>query len=141
MKKGVNLKTRTFILLAFLVMMFCIPLFVTNTYILKVLNNVMLYAVIVLSVNLILGFCGLLDFGRSAFVGIGTYSFALLMTRAANIPWAVGFLAAGLFTALLGWLVGSFLRRTSLFQYPGEQDSLPQVQEAVGHRHFPRPLS
>lgn len=116
MKKGVNLKAKTLTLLVFLAVMFCVPLFVTNTYILKVLNNVMLYAVIVLSVNLILGFCGLLDFGRSAFVGIGTYSFALLMTRIANVPWVVGFIAAGLFTALLGWLVGSFLRRTS-FDY------------------------
>ena len=68
MKKGVNLKIRATVLPVFLVLMFCIPVFVTNTYILKVLNNVMLYAVIVLSVNLILGFCGLLDFGRSAFV-------------------------------------------------------------------------
>ena len=116
MEKKSRLKVKLVVLLAFLVLMACVPLFITNTYILKVLNNVMLYAVIALSVNLILGFCGLLDFGRSAFVGIGTYSFALLMTKATGVPWFVGFIGAGLFTALLGWLVGCFLRRTS-FDY------------------------
>lgn len=116
MEKKSRLKVKLVVLLAFLVLMACVPLFITNTYILKVLNNVMLYAVIALSVNLILGFCGLLDFGRSAFVGIGTYSFALLMTKVTGVPWFVGFIGAGLFTALLGWLVGCFLRRTS-FDY------------------------
>ena len=116
MKKISQMKPKMAALIIFLVLMACVPIFITNTYILKVLNNVMLYAVIALSVNLILGFCGLLDFGRSAFVGIGTYSFALLMTHVTNIPWFVGFIAAALFTALLGWLVGCFLRRTS-FDY------------------------
>ena len=116
MEKKSRLKVKLVVLLAFLVLMACVPLYITNTYILKVLNNVMLYAVIALSVNLILGFCGLLDFGRSAFVGIGTYSFALLMTKVTGVPWFVGFIGAGLFRALLGWLVGCFLRRTS-FDY------------------------
>lgn len=116
MKKISQMKPKMVALIIFLVLMVCVPVFITNTYVLKVLNNVMLYAVIALSVNLILGFCGLLDFGRSAFVGIGTYSFALLMTHVSGIPWFVGFIFAGLFTALLGWLVGCFLRRTS-FDY------------------------
>jgi len=116
MKRLSQLKTKTILLILLVLLMACVPLFIKNTYILKVLNNVMLYAVIALSVNLILGFCGLLDFGRSAFVGIGTYAFALLMTHITKVPWIIGFIAAGLFTALLGWLVGSFLRRTS-FDY------------------------
>lgn len=116
MKKTNRFNKKMIALLIFLALLVCVPVFITNTYILKVMNNVMLYAVIALSVNLILGFCGLLDFGRSAFVGIGTYSFALLMTHVAGFPWIVGFFLAGLFTALLGWLVGCFLRRTS-FDY------------------------
>lgn len=116
MKKQNQFGLKMTALLVLLALLLCVPLVVKNTYILKVMNNVMLYAVIALSVNLILGFCGLLDFGRSAFVGIGTYSFALLMTKVTGIPWIVGFILAGLFTALLGWLVGCFLRRTS-FDY------------------------
>ena len=115
MKKLVQAKTKLLLLGVFLVVILLLPFVVPNTYALKVLNNVMLYSVIALSVNLILGFCGLLDFGRSAFVGIGTYFFAIVMTRF-QIPWIVAFLAAGLFTALAGWVIGAFLQRTS-FDY------------------------
>ena len=115
MKKLVQAKTKLLLLVVFLVVILLLPFVVPNTYALKVLNNVMLYSVIALSVNLILGFCGLLDFGRSAFVGIGTYFFAIVMTRF-QIPWIVAFLAAGLFTALAGWVIGAFLQRTS-FDY------------------------
>lgn len=106
--------------LSALIVMFAIllvlPQIITNTYVLKVINNVFLYSIIALSVNLILGFTGMLDFGRSAFVGIGTYSFAILMTRVANVPWIVGFLGAALFTAAVGYVMGLLLERTS-FDY------------------------
>ena len=93
-----------------------LPLFIKNTYILKVINNVFIYSIIALSVNLLLGFTGLLDFGRSAFVGIGTYSFAILMWKVSGVPWIIGFLFAVVFTTLIGYVVGMFLERTS-FDY------------------------
>lgn len=116
MKKLGQTKIKMIVLSAFLLIMVCIPFVVSNTYVLKVLNNVMLYSIVALSVNLILGFCGLLDFGRSAFVGIGTYCFAIVMTRYTSIPWIVAFLGTGIVTALIGWVVGAFLERTS-FDY------------------------
>ena len=108
MKKTNRFNIEMIALLIFLALLVCVPVFITNTYIFKVMNNVMLYAVIALSVNLILGFCGLLDFGRSAFVGIGTYSFALLMTHVAGFPWIVGFFLAGLLPhCWAGWWAAS----------------------------------
>lgn len=104
------------LIIAMVIILLVLPRFITNTYVLKVINNVFLYSIIALSVNLILGFTGMLDFGRSAFVGIGTYSFAILMTKFTNIPWFLGFLFAALFTAGVGYVLGLFLERTS-FDY------------------------
>ena len=116
MKTKSREKTKLISIVVLLAGLLVVPLFITNTYILKVINNIFLYSVIVLSVNLILGFTGLLDFGRSAFVGIGTYSFAVLMTKVVGVPWIVGFLFAGIFTAVFGYVIGMFLERTS-FDY------------------------
>ena len=55
----------------FAVAVLLIPFYITNTYALKIICNVMLYSIIALSVNLIVGFCGQLDFGRAAFAGLG----------------------------------------------------------------------
>lgn len=109
-------KWKIIALIVFLALLMFFPLFMKNTYILKVCNNIFLYSIIALSVNLILGFTGMLDFGRSAFVGIGTYSFAILMWKVSGVPWIVGFLFAAFFTAVVGYVVGLFLERTS-FDY------------------------
>ena len=77
MKMDSILKRKNSVLLVFLIVVCTIPLFVKNTYALKVINNVMIYSIIALSINLIVGFSGQLDFGRSAFAGIGGY-FSLL---------------------------------------------------------------
>lgn len=114
-EKRMKLKLKTIFLIVFLFVYACTPLIITNNYVLRVINNIMLYSIMALSVNLIMGFCGMLDFGRSAFVGIGTYFYALVMTRS-NVPFIVGFLGAALFTALIGYILGAFLQRTS-FDY------------------------
>ena len=47
------------------------PIIIKNTYVIRVMNMCMLYSIIALSINLIVGISGQLDFGRSAFVGLG----------------------------------------------------------------------
>ncbi|TQI66995.1 branched-chain amino acid ABC transporter permease [Clostridium sp. KNHs216] len=113
--KRMNIKLKTPLLIVFLLVYACTPLIITNNYVLRIINNIMLYSIMALSVNLIMGFCGMLDFGRSAFVGIGTYFYALVMTRT-HVPFLVGFLGAALFSAIIGYILGAFLQRTS-FDY------------------------
>lgn len=92
-----------------------IPWVVTNSYALKVVCNVMLYSIIALSINLIVGFCGQLDFGRSAFAGLGGY-FSAIMFTTYNVPFLIAFLGGALFAALIGLLLGMLCRYTS-FDY------------------------
>jgi branched-chain amino acid transport system permease protein len=75
------------------------PLFL-NTYQVDVLNSIGLYALLALSLNLILGEAGLFNMGHAAFYAMGAYTAAILNTRY-QIPilWTLPFsgLAAGLF--------------------------------------------
>lgn len=92
-----------------------IPAVVTDEYMLRVVNMVLLYSIVVLSINLIVGFAGQLDMGRGAFVGLGAYWSALIMMRL-EVPWIIAFLSAGLFCAVIGALLGLLCRKTS-FDY------------------------
>ena len=75
------------------------PLFL-NTYQVDVLNSIGLYALLALSLNLILGEAGLFKMGHAAFYAIGAYTAAILNTRyQVPILWTLPLsgLIAGLF--------------------------------------------
>lgn len=55
------------------------PLFL-NAYWVDVLNNIGLYAILGLSLNLILGYAGLFHMGHAAFYAVGAYTTAILNT-------------------------------------------------------------
>lgn len=78
--------------------------FVLSRYGVDLLVNVGVYALLALSLNLILGEAGLYDMGHAAFFAVGAYTTAILTTRLglplfATLPAAA--LAAGLFAALV----------------------------------------
>lgn len=74
-------------------------------YLFHILTMISIYAVLGLSLNLVLGFGGMLSLCHAAFYGIGAYTFALLMMDAgfpflAALPLAV--LASGVAALLIG---------------------------------------
>lgn len=78
------------------------------TYPLRVLDMILLYAVLGLGLNIVVGYAGLLDLGFVAFYAIGAYSWALLASGQFDIhlPFAlVLFIGAGL-AGLAGILLG-----------------------------------
>jgi branched-chain amino acid transport system permease protein len=77
---------------------------VLDAYWLDVLNNVGLYVLLALSLNVILGDAGLFNMGQAAFYAVGAYTAAVLNTRlGVPILWAlpVSGLVAALFAALV----------------------------------------
>lgn len=78
--------------------------FVLSTYQVDVLDSVGVYALLALSLNLILGEAGLYDMGHAAFFAVGAYTTAILTTRL-GVPllWTLpaAALVAGLFAALV----------------------------------------
>ena len=90
---------KSFVMALLAALLVVAPLFL-NTYQVDVLNSIGLYALLALSLNLILGEAGLFNMGHAAFYAIGAYASAILNTRY-QIPilWTLPLsgLAAGLF--------------------------------------------
>jgi branched-chain amino acid transport system permease protein len=81
-----------------------LPLFVTDPYLLQVLTNAWLFAMLALSLTLVTGTAGLTSLGQAGFVAIGAYASALL-TQRLNWPFELSLLAAAVVSAVLGTLL------------------------------------
>jgi branched-chain amino acid transport system permease protein len=74
----------------------------------RVLDFAVLYVMLALGLNIVVGFAGLLDLGYIAFYAVGAYLYALLASPHFGLHWPVwavlplGALVAGLFGVLLG---------------------------------------
>jgi branched-chain amino acid transport system permease protein len=78
-----------------------------NTWV-RVLDYALLYIMLALGLNIVVGFAGLLDLGYIAFYAVGAYLYALLASPHFGIHWPawailpLGALVAGVFGVLLG---------------------------------------
>ena len=81
------------------------PLAVWNPYQLHTLIMAGIFAVLALSLNLLLGYTGQLSLGHAAFFGIGAYASALVSVKLEMSPW-LGMLAAIVLPGLAGWGIG-----------------------------------
>jgi branched-chain amino acid transport system permease protein len=66
---------------------------------------VAIYAILAVSLNLIMGITGLFDMGHAAFFGVGAYATAILMTDF-GAPWILAMLASIVLAALVAWVTG-----------------------------------
>lgn len=64
-----------------------------------------IYVILVLGLNLLLGYAGQISLGHAAFYGIGAYSSAILTTKYGLSPW-LGFFAAIAITCALALFIG-----------------------------------
>src|SRR3989338_1476885 len=82
-----------------------LPLVNPNHYLLDVLTTSLLYALLALGLNVIVGLTGLLHLGYAAFFAIGAYTYGLLSVHW-DVPFWIGWIpaaaVAGLFGACLG---------------------------------------
>ena len=90
---------------AALVVAVVFPLLVQDPYYIQLGVQIGFYMVLAVGLNMVAGFCGLLDLGYAAFFAIGAYTTGILMTRLhfsfwLTIPFAI------LFAAIAGVVVG-----------------------------------
>lgn len=74
------------------------------TYLLHILIMISIYAILALSLNLLVGYTGLLSLCQGAFYGIGAYASALLMMKA-GLGFFPSVLLAMVITALLSFII------------------------------------
>jgi branched-chain amino acid transport system permease protein len=81
------------------------PLLLSNAYFLSVMTMCAINALVVLGLNLLLGYAGQISLGHAAFFGIGAYTSAILTTTCGAPIWA-GILAGVCLAALVAALIG-----------------------------------
>ena len=79
-------------------------------------RTIVIYAVMALGLNIVVGWTGLLNLGIAAFMAIGAYDFGILTAEV--YPFQVGFwwalFLSGLIGAFAGWLLGAGVAILSL---------------------------
>src|SRR2546430_4176945 len=86
------------------VLLLVLPRFADN-YVLYVMSRLFVYVLVALGLNLLTGYAGQVSLGHAAFFAIGAYTAAVLAERW-HWPSVLCMLAAALFTALVGYLLG-----------------------------------
>jgi branched-chain amino acid transport system permease protein len=74
-------------------------------------TRIMIFALAATSLNLILGYGGMVSFGHAAFVGAGAYIVGILMAQGVTSAW-ISWPLAVLVAALLGLVIGAISLRT-----------------------------
>jgi branched-chain amino acid transport system permease protein len=82
----------------------------TGEYWIWVTTEMVIMALFAMSLNLILGFGGMVSFGHAAFFGVGAYTVALLMKKA-GAPLYAALIAAPIVAALVAAVIGWFCVR------------------------------
>ncbi|MBI4495316.1 MAG: branched-chain amino acid ABC transporter permease [Deltaproteobacteria bacterium] len=82
-----------------------LPALLRNNYYLMVLNVAALNVLVVIGLNLLMGFAGQISLGQATFFGLGAYLSAILTATYALPIWPALFLAAAL-TGLVAYLIG-----------------------------------
>jgi branched-chain amino acid transport system permease protein len=77
------------------------------------LTEVFIWSLFAVAFNLLMGYTGLISFGQAAYMGIGGYTTGLLLKKIAGFPFALGFIAAPLASALAALIIGYFCIRLS----------------------------
>ena len=98
-------KYRVPLIAAALVASVVLPVVFPDKYVLRIATMCLLYVMITLSLNLMVGFLGQMSFGHAAFYGIGAYTTAILTTTY-DVSFLPAFLAAGVVAGLFGLLLG-----------------------------------
>ena len=102
------MRARTLILAACVLLLAVVPLIATlasQPYYIDLLRRVMIFAIAAASLNLILGYGGLVSFGHAAYLGVGGYAVGILAFYGVHngwLQWAVAIAASALVALAIG---------------------------------------
>ncbi len=90
------------------------PIAYEQTYFIHILSLALIAAIAALGMQLLIGFSGQLSMGQAAFFGLGAYTSGIL-TKQVGMPFAVGFLAAGLVAGLSSLILVPITRLRGIY--------------------------
>ncbi len=86
-------------------LLFAVVPFISSAYLLYIINNMGIYAIAVVGLNLLIGFTGQISLGHGAFFGVGAYAAAILATKG-GVPFFLAVPIAGIVAAAVGMVFG-----------------------------------
>jgi len=97
--------------IAFWIIAFASIYFLPENYL--ILTEIVIWALFALSIDLILGFAGVITLGQAAFFGVGAYAAGLMAKHGIIVEPVLALIAAGLVASLLGFLTSFLVLRGS----------------------------
>ncbi len=110
MNTGKKFTNKTVVSLVFLIALALVPVF-GDTFTIRMAGRILIYGLCALSLDLILGYGGMVSFGHAAFFGIGAYTTAILSHHGLMSAWILWPFAVGA-SALAALFVGAISLRT-----------------------------
>ncbi|HEY5126148.1 MAG TPA: branched-chain amino acid ABC transporter permease, partial [Bradyrhizobium sp.] len=104
------LSVRNIVIVALLAALLLLPVYVElggNRFLLTLFTRIVILALAAGSLNLILGYGGMMSFGHAAYIGIGGYAVGILAHEGiftGFVQWPVALAASALFAAVIGAL-------------------------------------
>jgi branched-chain amino acid transport system permease protein len=105
-----QLAPRNMLVAALLVLLALLPVYCSvtgNYFLMSLFTRILILGMAAVSLNLIMGFGGMVSFGHAVYLGIGGYAVGILAKEGINsgfIQWPVALLASGLFALGVGAL-------------------------------------
>ena len=104
------LNPRNGFVVALVAMLALVPVYAAlsgNYFLMSLFTRIVILAMAAVSLNLIMGFGGMVSFGHAAYLGIGGYAIGILAKEGINsglLQWPLALLASGLFALVVGAL-------------------------------------
>ena len=100
---------RVAVLAGLLILLLAVPQLVPAVYV-NVVTKAAVYGLVALSLNVLLGYAGLVSLGQSAFFGVGAFGAGYALTKM-QLPWGAAVLAAALTGAVAALILGTIALR------------------------------
>jgi branched-chain amino acid transport system permease protein len=114
------------------VALLALPLVITNEFYVNLASQILIYALLAVSLNLLLGFGGMVSLGHASFVGLASYATVLLFN--AGLGHLASAVLAVLFSTLCGALFGLLALRASGIGFLMITLALGQIVWGVAYR-------
>jgi len=91
----------------------CFLPLVLSTYGLRILTEILIWAIFAMSFDLMLGYLGLISFGHSAFWGLGAFTVGILHTKGMVFDFSLRIICVALVSIAIGVIFGLLAMRTT----------------------------
>ena len=119
------------LLTAFLVLF---PLFLPRVSFVNIVSEILIMALFAVSVNLLIGYTGIVSFGHSAFFAMGSYTVGLMLQKIAPLmPWPIpsALLCGMIFSGIIACVIGYFCTRLTAIYFAFLTLAFSQIVYAI----------